>query len=548
MNGFRSNLQRFAEIREQVFQGVVRAGPARVLPPAGIILAGMFFRLYQLPGQILVDDEWHALHKMLFSDYKGIFTDLGVADHCIPLTLLYMFLLKNFWLSEILMRLPSIAAGFITLLLVPVSVTRIIGNRAAVISACLLSISPLHIFYSRLARPYALSMLLSFCAVMAFYFWWTGKGRAWMAAYLLSGVLSVWFLLPSLPFVAGPFLFALLHSAFRKNSAGGLNRLFLPGIIFSSGVLLLLLPPFLSSPGVIWGKAGRETVTWWTLKESWKLFAGTANLWLLLGLAALSITGMVMLVRKNRVFGFYALLLTGLQLLGFLVAAPLGSRMAILLNRYSIAVLPFLLIWIAIPLACRTGFKPLDAVNRYSFVLLALLLLLFGPFRDIYFYPNHFTNYGGFQMRYDLTAWLKKVSLPEVPEFYRELAGLKNGQVTLVEAPWHYNDNIFAYYQWLHRQNMLIGFVGDLNGTFRAGEVPARDPRFRLRNFVHVSDFNRIEKTGVDFVIFHKSLEEERKSDIPVCVADVSSWLELYQERYGSPAYEDRFLTVYRIP
>jgi hypothetical protein len=206
------------------------------------------------------------------------------------------------------------------------------------------------------------------------------------------------------------------------------------------------------------------------------------------------------------------------------------------------------LIWIAIPLGCRTRFKPLDAVNRYSFVLLALLLLLFGPFRDIYFYPNHFTNYGGFQMRYDLTAWLKKVNLPEVPEFYRELAGLKNGQFTLVEAPWHYNDNIFAYYQWFHRQHMLIGFVGDLNGTFRAGEVPARDTRFRFRNFVHVSDFNRIEKTGVDFVIFHKSLEEERKSDIPVFVADVSNWLELYQERYGSPAYEDRFLTVYRIP
>ena len=45
-----------------------------MLPAAGIILAGIFFRLYQLPGQILVDDEWHAVHKILVSGYQGIVT------------------------------------------------------------------------------------------------------------------------------------------------------------------------------------------------------------------------------------------------------------------------------------------------------------------------------------------------------------------------------------------------------------------------------------------------------------------------------------------
>ena len=49
---------------------------------------------------------------------------------------------------------------------------------------------------------------------------------------------------------------------------------------------------------------------------------------------------------------------------------------------------------------------------------------------------------------------------------------------------------------------MYIGFVGDLEGTFRAGEVPVNDSRFKFRNFIHVSDFNQIEKKGVDFVIF----------------------------------------------
>ena len=150
-------------------------------------------------------------------------------------------------------------------------------------------------------------------------------------------------------------------------------------------------------------------------------------------------------------------------------------------------------------------------------------------------------------MRYDISAWTKKARPPELPSFYRKLAGFDKGKVTLLEAPWHYNDNIFAYYQWLHRQHMYIGFVGDLEGTFRAGEVPVNDSRFKFRNFIHVSDFSQTEKKGVDFVIFHKDLEKERLSNIPVYVTDVSNWIKMYRERYGKPEYEDSFVVVFRI-
>ncbi|MCK5795013.1 MAG: hypothetical protein KAH12_09910, partial [Anaerolineales bacterium] len=84
-----------------------------------------FFRLYQLHGQILVDDEWHAVHKILNFGYLGIFADFGMADHCIPFTLLYEFLLNNFWISEFLMHLPSIAAGLLALLIVPLWLRRV---------------------------------------------------------------------------------------------------------------------------------------------------------------------------------------------------------------------------------------------------------------------------------------------------------------------------------------------------------------------------------------------------------------------------------------
>ena len=313
-----------------------------------------FFRLYQLHGQILVDDEWHAVHKILNFGYLGIFADFGMADHCIPFTLLYEFLLNNFWISEFLMHLPSIAAGLLALLIVPLWLRRVIGKRAALVTAFLLSISPLHVFYSRMARPYALSMLLSFIAVMAFYSWWTQTGKAWIVIYVITGVASVWCLLPALPFVAGPFLFALLHSASSRQLSRGIKRLVVPGISFLAGLLVLLLPPIISNSNIR-EKAGRETVTLTSLIGSCELFAGTSHLWLVAIMLLLTIAGVYLLIRKNFLFGLYAFILVWLQIVGFLVAEPLGSSLSILLNRYSIAVLPFVAALAAMPLAQETS-------------------------------------------------------------------------------------------------------------------------------------------------------------------------------------------------
>jgi len=63
-----------------------------VLLAAASIGAGIYLRATQLSTQILLDDEWHAIHKLLHSDVKGIVTSFGVADYSIPLTLYYRFL------------------------------------------------------------------------------------------------------------------------------------------------------------------------------------------------------------------------------------------------------------------------------------------------------------------------------------------------------------------------------------------------------------------------------------------------------------------------
>ena len=50
-------------------------------------VAGAALRIWQLDIQILIDDEWHAIHKLLRSSPLDIVTHLGYADYSIPLTL-----------------------------------------------------------------------------------------------------------------------------------------------------------------------------------------------------------------------------------------------------------------------------------------------------------------------------------------------------------------------------------------------------------------------------------------------------------------------------
>ena len=521
--------------------------PVESLLAAGILLAGVFFRLYQLPGQILLDDEWHAVHKLIAADYWGIFLDFGWADHCIPFTLFYEFLRNNFWISELLMRAPSIIAGFLALLAVPLFLKKLIGTRAAVVTACLLGISPLHVFYSRYARPYAFSMLLSFVAVMAFYYWWTEKRKAGIVLYVITGVLSVWSLLPALPFVAGPFLFALLHAAIKKELWKGIKRLLVPGLCFAAGLTALILPPIISRPAALLSKAGQDAVSFQSLIGTLQIFAGSFHVWLVIIMLLLFAAGLYFLSRENYLFGLYTFFLVCLQAAGFLIARPTGSNVSMVFNRYSIAVLPFLLAWAAVALVHKYRKARMNKIGKYSFFILSFSLILFGPFRGIYFYPNHFTNDPMYQVYYGLDRVMDHVKPSNVPPFYNELARLPNGQKTILEAPWQYHDNIFSYYQRLHKQHMLIGFVEEPGGKFRAGEVPAGDKRFRFRNCIHVSEMDKIEKRGVDYVIFHKDQKKERDLKLPVIKADITKWMAAYREKYGNPGYEDEYLAVFEI-
>src|SRR5258706_456325 len=63
---------------------------------AAATLLALWLRAWGITIQVVLDDEWHALHKLVEASYSGIFKSFGLSDHSIPLTLFYKWMADNF--------------------------------------------------------------------------------------------------------------------------------------------------------------------------------------------------------------------------------------------------------------------------------------------------------------------------------------------------------------------------------------------------------------------------------------------------------------------
>src|SRR5258706_5703122 len=78
----------------------------------------VWLRTYGITSQVVLDDEWHAIHKLMSASYVDITKTFGAADHSIPLTLLYKAMADTIGLAEGRMRVLQVACG---IALVPVA-------------------------------------------------------------------------------------------------------------------------------------------------------------------------------------------------------------------------------------------------------------------------------------------------------------------------------------------------------------------------------------------------------------------------------------------
>jgi hypothetical protein len=100
-------------------------------------------------------------------------------------------------------------------------------------------------------------------------------------------------------------------------------------------------------------------------------------------------------------------------------------------------------------------------------------------------------------------------------------------------------------WQRLSHQRVVSGLLNPLCASARANEVPD-DVRFRFRNAIHLGNDAALAARGVDFIAWQKPYRYLANGIDAQVGADVAACASALMARFGSPAYEDEWLAVYR--
>lgn len=238
-------------------------------------------------------------------------------------------------------RVLSIVVGVATVAVVYALAVRLLGRTAGVVAAAILALSPLHIWYSREARMYALSTLLIGLAALALIgFAQADTSRArwgWAALYGLACLLAMYVVYSSLyPLVAQGAILILLTWRFRGRAAPLWAALGVAAVAY-----LPWVPQILSGVSGLDNRSGALGPTPTRLRDLLLAMVGlggvgqrgesyypglweTATMWrvpALIVLAVAMVLGLVALARRSVL----AALTVGTLLMGTIVVAAVTS-------------------------------------------------------------------------------------------------------------------------------------------------------------------------------------------------------------------------------
>lgn len=560
-----------------------------------IFAIGAFLRLYLLSSQILLDDEWHTLNHVVGKTFIDLLTHYNTTDNSsAPFNLYSLALLKTFGLSEYGIRLPAILAGFLGLIIPPLLVRQIFGERVALIFASFLAIAPFLIFYSRFARAYSWVALLCFSALLLAHLWLTTGELKYGTGFVLTAVLAAYMHLLAVIVICSAFITALSCRVFRPSSHQGqperpaipvsLKSIVLAAFVSIALLLLLLWPAILQSGHLPWR---RGILTWSSILTAATMVSGTEQLALNVLFFSLSVAGQILLFKDTRQLGWIFLSTIGGYCVLLLASRPPGIHRGAVLLRYMIVAVPIALLLASV--AMDYLLKRLEKMKGGKFGIPVLgtgtfLICLYatGPLPAIYAAPNDFTNHSAFQGSYKKHTWEHSEALSvypdfsinqdQIPPFYRWLSG--QNIKAIVEYPFDvcdYND-LFYYYQHFHKKRVIAGYCRNRElfgstaprqpgedrfaiGMLYPDGVLSRvtDPRkLVFRNMVDIDDAVALSQCSANVIVLHKyivalKLMPHRLGTVPVHWNPVDYFRAKFEKTFGSPLYEDEQLVCFRI-
>ena len=530
---------KFPNINKPLFGIVSLAKREAVL--FGAIFVGAFLRLYQLPNQILFGDEWHAIHAAASSGYFAILSAFGAADRSIPVTLYYKILMDTVGLTETAIRLPFFVGGVLTVILLPIMVRPMTGRFVSNVFAWLLALSPTLIFYSRFARPYAITTLFSFLSCLFFLRWWEKNTRKDALFYAFLTIATGYALLIDLPFVLGPFLFYFVWSVMgkEKHRGQGLMRLAGLGLVAIIPLLILLVPPLYWDFSAISTKAGQSASGFLQVLGAFRILTGMEQGTVTMVTAIAVFFGIIRMLIGLPVFTLFLMSLSSIQVMAVLWVQPIGIDSPHILARYLLPLLPFLL------LAVSTGISEIYLVFpiRYKRLAGVAISVAFcatffwgGPVPAVSYKPNNGISLT--LLAHALTGRQYQRILKDIPDFYKYLSGLPPGSVTLVEAPFPWQANHLLLYQEVHGQKVIMGAAKEYMAAMGKG--------LHLQTAIVAENIDSLRAKKVDFLVFHKNLQNEVSIILPGGPSKTLNLARL-QTILGRPVYEDHDVAVFDV-
>jgi 4-amino-4-deoxy-L-arabinose transferase-like glycosyltransferase len=535
------------------------AGFAWTIALSLAVVAGTLLRLDQIGSQVLIDDEWHVVHQLLQHGPGEMFVDFGYADYSIPLGILAWYEARLFGLSELMLRMPMLICGLVTLAAFPLWIAPRLSRATAVVFAALLALSPLMIVYSRIARPYAITLLFGWAAHAAFRRWREAPREriAAAATYALGATLATWLHPLAAPFVLAP-LAAGAFAAWRgppDERRAAFGRLCALGLVTGAMMAALILPPLLFNPQSLAAKSGVEGPDLRTFAGVWYEWLGTGSsivVVLCLALAALGLPQLWRALPEAR----SGLLGIALTLVAVLLARPMWSFNPLTLARYLLPLVPLLLLAVAagaVGLARRVGART-TARGRTAFAIVAMLPLVAlaatSPLGPMLRYPNAQALdslwYMDFRTARNPIAPYQ-AAIPLSP-FWATLAAEPAGSLRIAAAPFYFESYDWDAPRWeaRSRQTVLPGFLTGLCVERRWGEVP-EDARFRFENAVHLADAREVEAKRIDYVVWQKPYVRTSQGTSVAIGADTAQCEPALRARFGPPAYEDSSIIAFRV-
>jgi hypothetical protein len=402
-----------------------------------LLLTAFFLRMYRLAGQPLSWDEgWSLGLSALPGSEINRITALDVHPP------LYYYLLK-LWLAlgrhELLLRFLSALLGFLTVPLASVTARAWIrgsghgrrGSRAGLLAAFAAAISPILLYYSQVARMFALCTALSLVAAYCLLRAAEAGTRRFYLGFVLTGAAAIYTFYYSAFVLAAVFLYALLIQPRRWRamcaSAAAITLLYLPWLIYA-------MPPMLGRVGTRAGSAVLVGDPLHLLADSlFGLVFAYGTGWVAVYIILLLWLGAMVLAWRGRA-SMRHLTLPALAIALTVGAVSVGARAHMFAARYLISASPYLALLTA--WAIGTYWQR----SRWLGVLATLLVAASAlPTLAGYVYEKPYEVSEAFDPQADY-RFLKDRTAPDDVVFYNvlSLAGHYERYRSAEDAEWSY--------------------------------------------------------------------------------------------------------------